>query len=265
MTRQGARERSGARRSRSARLGGRAGRSRRGLSAESARGDRSDARATSLGAVWSSCSPDFGVNGVLDRFGQIAPRVLFTADGYFYGGKSIDSLAPIAGVLRELPSVERVVVVPYRVARTRDASALPRAVGWEAVRPHRRSALVRPSAVRCTALHHVLLGHDGRAEMHRPRCGRNAAPAPARSTCCTPTCGPTTGCSIFTTCGWMMWNWLVSALAAGATIVLYEARHSGRTARCCGDWPNVSGSRCSAPARSTSPRSRRTAVAPIAD
>jgi acetoacetyl-CoA synthetase len=86
--------------------------------------------ATSLGAVWTSCSPDFGINGVLDRFGQVAPRVLFTADGYFYGGKTFDSLAPIAGVLRQLPSVERVVVVPYASAHP-DVSALPRAVGWD--------------------------------------------------------------------------------------------------------------------------------------
>ncbi len=67
----------------------------------------------SVGATWTSCSPDFGVNGVLDRFGQIAPKVLFTADGYFYAGKTIDSLAPVSSVLAKLPSVSRVVVVPY--------------------------------------------------------------------------------------------------------------------------------------------------------
>ncbi|HEU5397819.1 MAG TPA: AMP-binding protein, partial [Gammaproteobacteria bacterium] len=69
--------------------------------------------ATSLGAVWSSCSPDFGINGVLDRFGQIAPKVLITADAYHYAGKDIDCLERIRGVLEKLPSVERVVVVPY--------------------------------------------------------------------------------------------------------------------------------------------------------
>src|SRR4029450_6330985 len=72
---------------------------------------------TSLGAIWSSCSPDFGAGGVLDRFGQIAPKVLFTADGYFYAGKSIDSLALIGDVAPQLPSVERIVVVPYLEAR----------------------------------------------------------------------------------------------------------------------------------------------------
>ena len=69
--------------------------------------------AASIGATWSSCSPDFGVHGIVDRFGQIAPKVLFTADGYFYAGKTLDSLAPMAEVLKHLPSVERVVVVPY--------------------------------------------------------------------------------------------------------------------------------------------------------
>ena len=67
----------------------------------------------SLGATWSSCSPDFGVHGVVDRFGQIAPKVLFTADGYFYAGKTLDSLSSMAEVLKHLPSVERVVVIPY--------------------------------------------------------------------------------------------------------------------------------------------------------
>ncbi|MEE8534914.1 MAG: AMP-binding protein, partial [Kiloniellales bacterium] len=67
----------------------------------------------SLGAVWSSCSPDFGIRGVLDRFGQIAPKVLFTADGYFYNGTRHDSLARIAGIVAELTALEAVVVVPY--------------------------------------------------------------------------------------------------------------------------------------------------------
>src|SRR5689334_24432952 len=68
---------------------------------------------TSLGAIWSSCSPDFGINGVLDRFGQIAPKVLITADGYFYGGKTLDSLGNVAHVLEKLTGVARVVVVGY--------------------------------------------------------------------------------------------------------------------------------------------------------
>jgi acetoacetyl-CoA synthetase len=87
----------------------------------------------SLGAVWSSCSPDFGVHGVLDRFGQIQPKVLFTADGYFYAGKTLDSLGPMGEALGKLPHIERVVVIPYVTARpelARLGSAAGRATRW---------------------------------------------------------------------------------------------------------------------------------------
>jgi len=82
--------------------------------------------ATSIGAIWSSCSPDFGIKGVLDRFGQIQPRVIFTADGYFFKGKKIDSLARMASILKELRSIERVVVVPYTEAGARHPGASER-------------------------------------------------------------------------------------------------------------------------------------------
>ena len=84
--------------------------------------------ATSLGAVWSSCSPDFGIKGVLDRFGQIEPKVLFTANGYTYGGKNFDSLGRIADIVKQLPSIEKVVVVPYTDPEPGYQSRFPRAV-----------------------------------------------------------------------------------------------------------------------------------------
>ena len=71
---------------------------------------------TSIGAVWSSCSPDFGVKGVIDRFGQIRPKVLFTANGYFYNGKSHDSLEKVAGIIKAIPEIERIIVVPYTLS-----------------------------------------------------------------------------------------------------------------------------------------------------
>jgi hypothetical protein len=80
--------------------------------------------AASLGATWSSCSPDFGIKGVLDRFGQIKPRIIFTANGYQFKGKSIDSLERISDVLKQLPSIEKVVVVPYTQQRV-DISKVP--------------------------------------------------------------------------------------------------------------------------------------------
>src|SRR5215467_14564507 len=88
----------------------------------------------SIGAVWSSCSPDFGVHGVLDRFGQIQPKVLFTADGYFYAGKRLDSLQPMAEVLARLDSIEGVIVIPYLDAQPQLAAlgaAAQRASLWQ--------------------------------------------------------------------------------------------------------------------------------------
>ncbi|MGH8864676.1 MAG: AMP-binding protein, partial [Burkholderiales bacterium] len=91
----------------------------------------------SLGAVWSSCSPDFGVEGVLDRFGQIEPKVLFAADGYFYNGKTIDVLARLAEIAEQLPSVEKIVVVPYTQPRPRIAH-IRRAINvHDLMAPHR--------------------------------------------------------------------------------------------------------------------------------
>ena len=87
--------------------------------------------ATSLGAVWSSCSPDFGIKGVLDRFGQIKPKVLFVADGYFFKGKSLDSISRVAEIIKDLPSIEQVVVVPY-TEREPDISHLRDAVHYHA-------------------------------------------------------------------------------------------------------------------------------------
>ena len=85
--------------------------------------------AVSLGATWSSCSPDFGIKGVLDRFGQIRPKVLFTANGYCFKGKQIDSLQRIADILKQLPSIEKVVVVPY-TEQEADISGVPNAVHY---------------------------------------------------------------------------------------------------------------------------------------
>ena len=175
---------------------------------------------TSLGAVWTSCSPDFGINGVLDRFGQIEPRVLFTADGYFYGGKTLDSLGPIRGVLERLPSVEKVVVVPYVVANP-DLSGLPAAVAFgDFGRPGTPLEFTRvefdaplyvmyssgTTGVPKCIVHGVggtLLQHLKEHLLHTDL-------------------KPDDRLFFFTTCGWMMWNWLASALATGCTLVLYE-------------------------------------------
>ncbi|HEX9207141.1 MAG TPA: acetoacetate--CoA ligase [Steroidobacteraceae bacterium] len=175
---------------------------------------------TSLGGVWTSCSPDFGINGVLDRFGQIAPRVLFTADGYYYGGKTLDSIGPIRGVLEKLPSVERVVVVPYLEggASTLD---LPHATGWHEF--GRRNAPLQFERVPFNSPLYVMYssgttgvpkcivhGVGGTLLQHRKE---HLLHCDLR---------PDDRLFFFTTCGWMMWNWLVSGLASGCTLVLYE-------------------------------------------
>ncbi len=137
--------------------------------------------AAAVGAVWSSCSPDFGVQGVLDRFGQIEPKVLIAADGYFYGGKTHDLRGKVASVLQQLPTVERLVLVPYVEERPsldglRDASL------WSDYLDGQSDELrVGGAAVRSPSLHPLLLGHDWRPQVHRSRCRGHAAAAPERA------------------------------------------------------------------------------------
>ena len=131
---------------------------------------------TSLGAIWSSCSPDFGVSGVLDRFGQITPKVLFAADGYRYAGKTLDCMPTVRAVKQQIASIERVVLVPYseRATCARHDRQRRRVRG---LRQRGRAAVVRAAAVRSSGLHPVLVRHDGRAEVHRARRRRRAAAA----------------------------------------------------------------------------------------
>ena len=150
--------------------------------------------AASRGATFTSCSPDFGIQGVLDRFGQVKPKVLFTADGYFYAGKTVDSLAPIAGVLRELASVERVVVVPY-VETPGAAQSLP---GCVSLRRLRSRGATRPGSSACPSTTRSTCS----TRAARPACPSASSMAPAARCCstsrnigCTPTSSRATGCS----------------------------------------------------------------------
>ena len=195
--------------------------------------------AASIGAVWSSCSPDFGVAGVLDRFGQIAPKVLVTADGYFYAGKSIDSSAPVAGVLAALPSVRTVLVVPFQAGETRGAEVAARLA-------ERLAALSADGAAAPpTVLPWSGFGTPGarpvfeRLPFDHPLFVMYSSGTTGVPKCIVHGAGGTLlqhlkehqlHCDLkrgdrlffFTTCGWMMWNWLAGALASGATIVLYD-------------------------------------------
>jgi acetoacetyl-CoA synthetase len=178
--------------------------------------------AASLGAVFTSCSPDFGVQGVVDRFGQVEPRVLVCCDGYLYNGKVNESLARIAEIVALLPTVERVVVVPY-AAEKPDVAAVPRAVRLAdflapfaprpldfVPMPFNSPLYILYSSGTTGVPKCIVHGAGGVLLMHLKEHVLHCDVRPGDRL------------FYFTTCGWMMWNWLVSGLAAGATLLLYD-------------------------------------------
>jgi len=178
--------------------------------------------AASLGATWSSCSPDFGKKGVLDRFGQIQPKVLVAANGYAFKGKAIDSLGRIADILAQLPSIEKVVVVPYTQDRP-DISALPKAVLWDDfTAPHTGADL---TFEQLPFMHPLYIMYSS-GTTGLPKCMVQSAGGILLHQMkeLVLHTGLTRDDTIFyfTTCGWMMWNWLTCALATGATLVLFD-------------------------------------------
>ena len=178
--------------------------------------------AVSLGAVWSSCSPDFGIKGVLDRFGQIRPRVLFTADGYFFKGRHLDSLERIGEILKQIETVEKVVVVPYTNPQP-DISALDNAVLFEDFKSAEKGLTIDFEQL---PFSHPLYIMYSSGTTGLPKCMVQSAGGillhQKKEMVLNTDMKREDTIFYFTTCGWMMWNWLTSALSVGATIVLFD-------------------------------------------
>ena len=176
----------------------------------------------SVGAIFSSCSPDFGAQGVLDRFGQIAPRFLISADGYFYNGKAFSSLDKLPAILAGLPTVEAAIIASY-VEERADLSGIAKAVHWAdfvadqkagdipfARLPFNHPLYIMYSSGTTGVPKCIVHGAGGtliqHMKEHRLHCDIK----------------PGDRLFYFTTCGWMMWNWLISGLASEATLLLYD-------------------------------------------
>ncbi|MGM0644098.1 MAG: acetoacetate--CoA ligase [Thermodesulfobacteriota bacterium] len=177
--------------------------------------------ATSLGATWSSCSPDFGIKGVLDRFGQTEPRVIFTADGYYFKGKPMDSLERISGIISQIPSIEKVVVVPY-ISETPDISGLDKAVHYSEFKDDSASGIEFEQL----PFNHPLYVMYSSGTTGLPKCMVQGAGGvlinQLKELILHTDLKREDTIFYFTTCGWMMWNWLTASLGVGATVVLFD-------------------------------------------
>jgi len=178
--------------------------------------------ATSLGATWSSCSPDFGIKGVLDRFGQIKPRILFTANGYWFKGQSLDSLARVSSLLKDLPSIEKVVVVPY-TEQTPDTSGVPNAVHYDEFKSSETNLEIEFAQL--PAEHPLYIMYSS-GTTGLPKCMVQGSAGilinHLKEHILHTNLTRDDTIFYFTTCGWMMWNWLTSALGVGASVVLFD-------------------------------------------
>jgi acetoacetyl-CoA synthetase len=178
--------------------------------------------AASLGAIWSSCSPDFGAQGVLDRFGQIQPKVLFAVDGYHYNGKSFETVGRLAEVAAGLPSLSRVVVIPC-LSEAPGLGSIPNAVSFPDY-----LAAQQPKAIDYPrfSFNHPLYILFSSGTTGAPKCivhgagGTLLQHLKEHQLHCD--IKPRDRVFYYTTCSWMMWNWLVSALASEATLLLYD-------------------------------------------
>ena len=176
---------------------------------------------TSIGAIWSSSSPDFGIKSVTDRFSQIEPKIIFSASAYTYSGKSFDSLDKLKEIIKELPTLQHIIIVDY-LDVCPDISEIPNSVTYEEMLSDNPQPLTFESVPFDHPLYilytsgttglpkSIVHGAGGTLIQHKKEFLFH--------------CNVKREDNIFyyTTCGWMMWNWLVSFLSTGATIVLYD-------------------------------------------
>ena len=197
---------------------------------------------SSLGAIWSSCSPDFGERGILDRFGQIEPKILITCDGYYYAGKTIRMAEKIGNVLKELKSVERALVIDYIGEAETVAKALPKGETLSAFVAGQSDA---PISFAQLPFDHPLYILYSSGTTGIPKCivhaqGGILLKHLSEHVLNTDT-RPSDKLFYFSTCGWMMWNWLVSGLAAGATLLLYDGSPFHPSERVLFDYADAEG------------------------
>lgn len=178
--------------------------------------------AASIGATWSSCSPDFGTQGVLDRFSQISPKILIAVEGYFYNGKQLDTMQKVAEIAQELPSLRKVVIVSY----TRNKPDIKKIKSGIHLDDFVSNFSPKKINFRQLPFDHPLFILFSSGTTGVPKCIVHGAGGTLlqhlKEHSLHTDLKPTDRFFYFTTCGWMMWNWLVSGLASGATLVLYD-------------------------------------------